>query len=271
MGARPGRHLVWDWNGTLLDDLSLVIAATNAVFASLGAPRIDADHHRQRFRRPIADYYAEVLGRPVEPVEFDRLNYLFHEAYQAGMPCALTGDAPVALRGWSGTQSLLSMWFHEELVLALASYRLTEHFTRVDGLRRRLGREIDHKGPYLADHLAALQLDGAEVVLIGDTVDDAHAAASVGAGCVLYAGGFTASQQLRATGYPVADSLVDAVALAAGDPAPPGRAAGSRHPAGSRPAALSPPAAGSSPAAQSPPAARPAEVAGAAVDASGSG
>lgn len=207
---------MWDWNGTLLDDLPLVVAATNAVFASIGGPLIDAAHHRRHFRRPIAHYYAGVLGRPVSEAEFEQLNKVFHDVYQAGLPCALTAGATAALSSWPGSQSLLSMWFHDELLVEVEGYRLTSHFTRIDGVRRPVGGAIDHKGPYLADHLAALQLDGAQVVLIGDTVDDAYAAASVGAGCVLYAGGFTEPDQLRATGSPVTDSLVEAVALAIG-------------------------------------------------------
>jgi hypothetical protein len=46
-----------------------------------------------------------------------------------------------------------------------------------------------------------------------DSVDDAHAADSVGAGCVLYSGGFTDSERLRATGKLVARSLSEAVEL----------------------------------------------------------
>jgi phosphoglycolate phosphatase-like HAD superfamily hydrolase len=50
-------------------------------------------------------------------------------------------------------------------------------------------------------------------VLIGDSVDDAEAAASVGAGAVLYSGGFTHVDKLRAVGVPVVDTLHEAVAL----------------------------------------------------------
>jgi phosphoglycolate phosphatase-like HAD superfamily hydrolase len=216
------RHLVWDWNGTLLDDLPLVIAATNAVFASVGGPPITADHHRRHFRRPIASYYAQVLGRPVDEAEFDHLNKLFHDAYQARLPCELTLDAVEALGAWVGTQSLLSMWFHDELVLAVDGHGLTGRFARIDGVRRPLPGGATHKAPHLARHLAALRLTGPDVVLIGDTVDDAHAAAAAGAACVLYTGGFTDGEQLRATGAPVADSLVEAVALARSVTAPPG-------------------------------------------------
>ncbi|GAB3968568.1 hypothetical protein GCM10027615_20680 [Plantactinospora veratri] len=52
-------------------------------------------------------------------------------------------------------------------------------------------------------------------MLIGDSIDDAEAADSVGARCVLYSGGFTDSARLRAAGWPVADSLTEAVELAA--------------------------------------------------------
>jgi phosphoglycolate phosphatase-like HAD superfamily hydrolase len=208
------RHLVWDWNGTLLADLPLVLAATNTVFASLGGPQVTAEHHRRYFRRPIADYYGQVLGRPIDATEFAQLDKVFHDAYQAGLSsCRLTRDALAALRAWPSSQSLLSMWFHDELVPAVEGYGLAEHFVRIDGRRRRDDGTRDHKGPHLADHLAALRLTG-DVVLIGDTVDDAHAAAAAGAGCVLYSGGFTDPEQLRATGAPVAHTLLKAVTLA---------------------------------------------------------
>jgi hypothetical protein len=51
-------------------------------------------------------------------------------------------------------------------------------------------------------------------VLIGDSIDDAHAADEVGAAVVLYAGGFTDPEVLRASGRPLVPTLVEAVALA---------------------------------------------------------
>lgn len=198
-----------------MDDLPLVVRATNVAFASVGGPAVTEAEHRRDFRRPIADYYAQVLGRPVDEAEFLRLNKAFHDAYQAGVStCPLTADAEEALGAWPESQSLLSMWYHRELLMAVENYGLSRHFRRIDGLRLPVARAENHKGPYLADHLAALRVDGARVVMIGDTVDDAAAAASAGAACVLYTGGFTEAEQLRATGAPVVDSLVAAVTLA---------------------------------------------------------
>jgi phosphoglycolate phosphatase-like HAD superfamily hydrolase len=208
------RHLVWDWNGTLLDDLDLVVEATNAAFAAIGGPVVTADEHRRDYRRPIADYYAYVLGRPVSTEEFERLDRVFHDAYRERLvDCALAADALDAIHAWPGPQSLLSMWFHDELVPEVTRRGLVRRLARVDGLRAAVGG--GSKVAHLVEHLAALEVKGSDAVLIGDSVDDAHAAGEVGAACVLYSGGFTDPPLLHATGLPVASTLVEAVTIAA--------------------------------------------------------
>ena len=206
-------HLVWDWNGTLLDDLWLVVEATNASLAVCGGGPVTAEEHRRDFRRPIIEYYAGVLGRAVDAEEFSRLDKAFHETYRTGLHrCALTVDAMEAVAAWSGTQSLLSMWFHDELVPTVDRYGLSTRLSRVDGLRGHVNGMP--KAPFLASHLAEQGLSGGDCVLIGDSIDDADAAAAVGARVVLYAGGFTDEARLRATGHPVARSLSEAITLA---------------------------------------------------------
>jgi phosphoglycolate phosphatase-like HAD superfamily hydrolase len=207
------RHLVWDWNGTLLDDLSLVVEATNRSLKSVGGPSVTADDHRRDYRRPIVDYYAYVLGRPVTELEFVALDEAFHAAYRSGIPgCRLATDALDAMAAWPHSQSLLSMWFHHELVPTVDRHGLAAYLCRVDGLRDAVGG--GSKEPYLRAHLAELGLSGSDCVLIGDSVDDAHAATAVGARVVLYSGGFTDEVRLRATGHPVARTLAQAVTYA---------------------------------------------------------
>jgi phosphoglycolate phosphatase-like HAD superfamily hydrolase len=206
-------HLVWDWNGTLLDDLTLVVAATNASLASVGGRSVTADEHRRDFRRPIATYYEYVLGRSLAQGEFATLDQAFHDAYRDGLAgTGLAVDARDAIAAWTGTQSLLSMWFHHELVPLVTAHGLEGRLLRVDGLRDALGGGF--KAPHLRAHLDALGLKGPDCVLVGDSIDDAHAAGEVGAGIILYACGFTDPQRLRETGLPVATTLVEAVRLA---------------------------------------------------------
>ena len=206
-------HLVWDWNGTLLDDLPLVVAATNLALTAAGGHSIDAEEHRRRYRRPVPEFYGEVLGRVIDQQEFGVLDAIFHDAYRDGLTSmTLAPDATLALRSWAGPQSLLSMWFHDELLPAIERHGLTDTFVGVDGLRLAVGGAL--KAEHLARHLTRMEVSGAQAVLIGDSLDDAHAAESVGAGIVLYTGGFTDPSRLRMSGLPVADSLVEAVNLA---------------------------------------------------------
>ncbi len=206
-------HLVWDWNGTLLDDLTLVVAATNASLASVGGPSITAEEHRRDYFRPVDAYYELVLGRPLGPTEFATLDAAFHDAYRVGLiDCALAADALAAMDAWTGTQSLLSMYHHHDLVPAVTRHGLVARLHRIDGLRDAVGG--GPKAPHLQAHLAALGIDGRDCVLIGDSVDDAAAAEAVGARIVLFDGGFTHRDRLSTTGQPIASSLLDAVRLA---------------------------------------------------------
>ncbi len=207
-------HVVWDWNGTLLDDLDVVVDAVNAALAELGAAAIDADGYRDHYTRPVRLFYEALLDRPVGPAEWRRIDETFHHVYRRRLDEArLAADAAAALDAASSsgaTQSLLSMWWHDELVPFVARFGVDRYMTRVDGNRRTGG---ESKAPHLAAHLRAVA-PAADVVVVGDALDDARAAAEAGVGCVLYDGGAHHRSELEAAGVPVAGSLLDALRLA---------------------------------------------------------
>jgi len=67
------RHVVWDGNGTLLDDFALNVSAVGESCASVGGGPVTADRHRTHFTRPISVFYERLLGRPIGEGEWDRL------------------------------------------------------------------------------------------------------------------------------------------------------------------------------------------------------
>lgn len=207
------KHIVWDWNGTVFADNEAVLAAVNAVCLGFGRTAITLDHWRSIFSRPLLACYERLLEQPLTLADWARIDALYHDEYRALLPiCGLAAGVPDDLHAWRDrgrTQSLLSMWFHSELVPLVTEYGLHDLFARVDGLRERTGG--GSKAEHLAEHLAAQRLDPADVVLIGDVVDDADAAAHVGAGCVLVTTGVMSRQALEATGVPVVDSIPDAL------------------------------------------------------------
>ncbi|MBB2909749.1 phosphoglycolate phosphatase-like HAD superfamily hydrolase [Streptosporangium becharense] len=210
------KHIVWDWNGTLFHDIEAVVGATNMVFEPYGLGSYDADGFRAVYTRPIWAAYERMLGRSLYEGEWERLDFAFHEHYHRLMlECGLAADALASLESWKdagGRQSLLSMWAHERLVPKITEFGIDHYFTRVDGLRSATGGP---KAEWMVAHLAALGVDPADVVVIGDSLDDAHAAQHVGARAVLYSGGMTSRADLLAFGGPVVDTLADALDYAA--------------------------------------------------------
>lgn len=209
------RHIVWDWNGTLLDDNDAVVAAVNAVCARYERAPISLAEWRAVFRRPISACYEDLLGRALTEADWAAIDGAYHREYNGRLHgLDLAHDARPALTGWrarGGTQSLLSMWFHNDLVEMVGRLGIAEHFLRVDGLKAGIGGES--KAAYLKEHLAELDLDPAEAVLIGDVADDAHAAAGAGIACVLLTTGISTPEGLAAAGVPVVDSITAAVDL----------------------------------------------------------
>ncbi|MDP5312287.1 HAD hydrolase-like protein [Streptomyces poriferorum] len=209
-------HLVWDWNGTLLDDNIAVVGATNAAFAEIGLAPITLEQYRETYCVPIPRFYERLMGRLPTEVEWERMDGVFHRHYtEQREACGLTAGAAELLAQWQlagRSQSLLSMYGHEHLVPVVRGYGIERHFVRVDG---RTGPSGGSKAQHMERHFAALDGISPEyTVVIGDAVDDAVAAAHVGAKAVLFTGGSHSRSSLEAAGVPVVDTLAEAAALA---------------------------------------------------------
>ena len=64
------RNLIFDWSGTLVDDMGPVIEATNAVLEKYGIAPYDREGFRRSFRLPYREFYEEILpGIDLEELE----------------------------------------------------------------------------------------------------------------------------------------------------------------------------------------------------------
>jgi phosphoglycolate phosphatase-like HAD superfamily hydrolase len=176
--------------------------------------------YRRHFVRPVAVFYERLFGRPLEPGEWDRLNEGYFAAYRRRLASlrlvAGADDALAAVAASGMSQSLLSMWEHDELLRLVRGFGIDRHFVRVDGQR---GTGGDNKEAFLSRHVAHVDalvgpLDADEVLVVGDSVDDARAAGALGLRCVLVAGGPEHPDALHATGVTVAPTLAEAVGAA---------------------------------------------------------
>lgn len=208
-------HVIWDWNGTLLDDLEIVIDAANVGLAEFGIGPLDEDSYRDHFTRPVRAFYDSLFARRISDDEWERLNHVFHVEYMARADRAdLTPDAIEALDAVgpdADAQSLLSMSPQGWLESIVARKGVLHRFGLVSGLAGETG---GLKAEHMAEHITGLRLDPQATVVIGDTPDDATAARHVGAKVILYDGGSHHLPVLQQTEAPVAHSLVEAVEIA---------------------------------------------------------
>jgi len=77
------RHVVWDWNGTLLNDNHAVLAAVNEVCAGFGRPELSWGEWQAAYARPMQVSYEQILQRTLDEEEWARVDKLYHERYDA--------------------------------------------------------------------------------------------------------------------------------------------------------------------------------------------
>lgn len=207
------RLVLWDWNGTLLDDLAYAIGVRNRTFPAFGLPRIEsvAEYHRQ-FTFPVRRYY-ERAG--VTDETFEAVAHAWMAEYVRGFDSVpLHGDAAEALSRFAAAgaaQVVLSATRRDMLETQIARFPIRGYFTDVLGLSDIYARSKEAVG---LSYLAGCGVPACDALMIGDTLHDAEVARAMGTKCVLVARGHQSRETLLTAGVPVADTLLQAAALA---------------------------------------------------------
>lgn len=206
--------ILWDWNGTLLDDVQLCVDALNRLLARYGYPqRYDRDQYRAIFGFPVQEYYARA-GFDFYRHSFDELAVSFMEDYiPASARCPLMEGARDALDAFANAglrQVILSASPVPPLEQQAAQRDVTRYFDRLLGLGDIYAKsKVDLGLRYLQES----GFDPARAVMIGDSTHDFEVARALGVGCVLQSGGHQPPEVLLGTGAPVVAGLREAVQL----------------------------------------------------------
>lgn len=200
--------VIWDWNGTLLDDVDLCVEALNWLLAQFGYPqRYDRAQYQGIFGFPIEDYYRRA-GFDFSKDSFADLAERYMQFYiPHSMACPLATDAPAvlaAVRDAGCRQVILSASPLTTLRRQAENLQVTSWFDQLLGLSDIYARSKVQLG---RDWMARSGIDPARAVLVGDTLHDAEVARELGARCVLCAAGHQPRATLETAGVPVIDTL----------------------------------------------------------------
>ena len=199
--------VLWDFNGTIIDDVETGIACVNTMLAKRGLPILRTrEEYKRVFGFPVEDYYRRV------GFDFDKEPYsvLAHEwvalyrAREAQIP--LTEDfitVCAALREKGIAQAVLSSTEQTMLEKQISQYGLTEYFGKI------IGTSDIYAGGKIGTAKAVFGTNLRDAVMVGDTVHDAATARAIGAECILFAGGHGRADELRATSFPVIEKMTD--------------------------------------------------------------
>ena len=199
---RKYTHILWDFNGTVYDDVEACRRSTNKLLRDRGLPEMaDADVYRTVFDFPVSAYYERVgFDFSREPFAVVAPQWV-SEYEKQSRDCTLYPDVPQTIRRFR------EQGYWQEILSATES-------TMLAGQLRALGLDKELDGWNGMDTIHAASKESiavawraahpdARVLLIGDTTHDAQVAAAMGADCVLFDGGHMTRERLLACGVPV--------------------------------------------------------------------
>lgn len=202
-------HVIWDWNGTLLDDAWLCVDVMNNMLCRRGLPELTPARYEAMFDFPVMDFYRR-LGFDFERESFEQVGIEFVDAYELRKDeCRLRSGAEAALaciRSAGIGQSVLSAYRHERLLESVGRLGLAGHFHGVFGHVDDYAAGKVEKGRQLARALGC-QMD--RVLVVGDTVHDFDVARAMGAACLLLPCGHNSRERLDACGVPVRSTMAE--------------------------------------------------------------
>ena len=212
-------YIIWDWNGTLLDDTEAALATLNIMIAERGGTPIGMPFYLDNFAFPVRPFYDRIGIIAHDEDEWNAIAREYHETYLR-QPKALNRGAFAALdmaKAAGCRQSILSALRQDLLDAQTKEYGIDGYFERICGSDNLDGASKLNRARELLAELSVPHspFPVPRFVLIGDAVHDKEVADAIGIPCVLCAVGSHAAWRLSAVA-PTGETLVDALKLALG-------------------------------------------------------
>lgn len=210
MAENPSsKTIIWDWNGTLLDDLDICIKGINVYLKERDLNTLDNNGYREIFGFPIGDYYQKI-GFDFKKDSLEDLSSKFIATYFENFDQTKLSDGTREVlekfqkAGYQ--QYILSAMDQNSLENSVKKFGITKYFKIIRGAQDKLAYgKIDYGEKLFTE----LKLNPESTCFIGDTTHDKEIADSLNAHCVLFSGGHQSYERLATNNTIVVNELID--------------------------------------------------------------
>lgn len=200
-------HIIWDWNGTILDDVTLCIEIVGGMLTAQNLPVPTREEYRSIFGFPIKDYY-RALGfdftrRSFEDLADDYIAIYDQRAHEASLhdsAMSLLG----ALHDLGKEQSILSAAQQSHVIEVTAKRGLSNYFQHIAGITDHHAASKRQRGLELIEETG---IEPARTLMIGDTDHDHEVGTAMGVDVLLVAHGHQNYDRLSAVHHLVIEAL----------------------------------------------------------------
>lgn len=210
-------HIVFDWNGTLLDDIELAVTSVNLCARRFDVTSVTRERYREAFHFPIASFYAE-LGFDLERTPFADVVKIYLAHFDANVAQCPLHDGVLALLDAAAEAgvgvSVLSASHCDVLTQTLEAKRLLPRFAHVVGLTHNLATSKTAEAALLQARLGG---DPARTLFVGDTLHDCEVAHAAGWTPLLVSTGHQTAERLLSTGATVLSGLGELLPTLSGE------------------------------------------------------
>ncbi len=201
------KHIIWDWNGTLFDDIQLSLELINSLLSRYMLPAVTLSRYKDVFGFPVKEYYRKV-GFDFDAVAFEKVAVEFIDAYnrrryEAGLYLG-AHEILNKLSEKGVVHSVLSAYRQKELEETINRLGIGNCFERISGISDQFAASKIKNGQLLIEKIAHSKK---EIVMIGDTCHDFEVARAMGVDCILVSHGHYSTRRLKKCGVPVIGSL----------------------------------------------------------------
>lgn len=207
------KYIMWDWNGTILDDLTINFETINKLLSDRGLPSMKSlSEYKDLFGFPVIDFY-EKIGFDLENEKFENIarDYV-REYYNRFFESDIFPDAENVLRYVLSTereQLIVSATEQEALLKQVEEFGIDHLFTEILGMSDIYAKS---KVQLAERWMKENGVNPKDVLFIGDTTHDFEVARNIGCSCILISSGHNSRERLLFTGCPVFERISDVIA-----------------------------------------------------------